>query len=170
MTKNKVTPIEFYRNYFVHLFVWFFFSTDINECISLPGTCSPGTCQNLDGSFRCICPPGYEVHNEQCIGKTKTCASAESAFSGCRFSHQWPGCLFQHTHAAYTPTLTYPSLFRHQRMWCRAKHLPVWHLHQHSRQLPVLLPTGLCALWQQTALLRWEKLLVNTCMKPSRRL
>uniref|UniRef100_A0A8C6Q8Y9 Fibrillin 2b n=3 Tax=Nothobranchius TaxID=28779 RepID=A0A8C6Q8Y9_NOTFU len=40
---------------------------DINECISLPGTCSPGTCQNLDGSFRCICPPGYEVQNEQCL-------------------------------------------------------------------------------------------------------
>lgn len=44
-------------------------STDINECVSLPGTCSPGTCQNLDGSFRCICPPGYEVQNDQCIGK-----------------------------------------------------------------------------------------------------
>lgn len=44
-------------------------STDVNECVSLPGTCSPGTCQNLDGSFRCICPPGYEVQNDQCIGK-----------------------------------------------------------------------------------------------------
>ncbi len=48
------------------------FSTDINECVSLPGTCSPGTCQNLDGSFRCICPPGYEVQNDQCIGETHT--------------------------------------------------------------------------------------------------
>lgn len=38
--------------------------------MSLPGTCSPGTCQNLDGSFRCICPPGYEVQNDQCIGET----------------------------------------------------------------------------------------------------
>lgn len=47
-----------------------FFFTDINECVSLPGTCSPGTCQNLDGSFRCICPPGYEVQNDQCIGTT----------------------------------------------------------------------------------------------------
>uniref|UniRef100_A0A674K3X4 Fibrillin 3 n=1 Tax=Terrapene triunguis TaxID=2587831 RepID=A0A674K3X4_9SAUR len=41
---------------------------DINECVSLPGTCSPGTCQNLEGSFRCICPPGYEVQNDNCIG------------------------------------------------------------------------------------------------------
>lgn len=52
-----------------YFFCWFFF-TDINECVSLPGTCSPGTCQNLDGSFRCICPPGYEVQNDQCIGTT----------------------------------------------------------------------------------------------------
>lgn len=37
--------------------------------MSLPGTCSPGTCQNLEGSFRCICPPGYEVQNDNCIGK-----------------------------------------------------------------------------------------------------
>lgn len=44
-------------------------SPDINECVSLPGTCSPGTCQNLEGSFRCICPPGYEVQNDNCIGK-----------------------------------------------------------------------------------------------------
>uniref|UniRef100_A0A8D0EW85 Fibrillin 1 n=1 Tax=Strix occidentalis caurina TaxID=311401 RepID=A0A8D0EW85_STROC len=36
-------------------------------CVSLPGTCSPGTCQNLEGSFRCICPPGYEVQNDNCI-------------------------------------------------------------------------------------------------------
>lgn len=43
-------------------------SADINECVSLPGTCSPGTCQNLEGSFRCICPPGYEVQNDNCIG------------------------------------------------------------------------------------------------------
>lgn len=35
----------------------------------LPGTCSPGTCQNLEGSFRCICPPGYEVQNDNCIGE-----------------------------------------------------------------------------------------------------
>uniref|UniRef100_A0A8C3U714 Fibrillin 1 n=1 Tax=Catharus ustulatus TaxID=91951 RepID=A0A8C3U714_CATUS len=48
-------------------------SPDINECVSLPGTCSPGTCQNLEGSFRCICPPGYEVQNDNCIGKVALC-------------------------------------------------------------------------------------------------
>lgn len=50
---------------------WSRLSTDVNECVRLPGTCSPGTCQNLDGSFRCICPPGYEVQNDQCIGETR---------------------------------------------------------------------------------------------------
>lgn len=43
--------------------------SDINECVTLPGACQPGTCQNLDGSFRCICPPGYEVQNDKCVGK-----------------------------------------------------------------------------------------------------
>lgn len=47
------------------------FPTDINECTSLPGTCSPGTCQNLDGSFRCICAAGYQVQNDQCLGNRK---------------------------------------------------------------------------------------------------
>ncbi len=46
--------------------------SDINECVTLPGACQPGTCQNLDGSFRCICPPGYEVQNDKCVGKSFT--------------------------------------------------------------------------------------------------
>ncbi|MEJ1281881.1 hypothetical protein NN561_012832 [Cricetulus griseus] len=40
---------------------------DINECLSLPGTCLPGTCQNLEGSFQCICPPGFRVQSGHCI-------------------------------------------------------------------------------------------------------
>lgn len=43
--------------------------SDINECVSFLGTCALGTCQNLEGSFRCICPPGYAVQNDQCIGE-----------------------------------------------------------------------------------------------------
>lgn len=42
---------------------------DINECIAYPGSCAPGTCQNLEGSFRCICPVGYEVQGDNCLGK-----------------------------------------------------------------------------------------------------
>lgn len=33
-----------------------------------PGTCGAGTCLNLDGSYRCICPPGYYLHEETCEG------------------------------------------------------------------------------------------------------
>lgn len=72
-----------YSNISINILFCFLFSADINECVSLPGTCSPGTCQNLDGSFRCICPPGYEVQNDQCIGKAqmqtdiKTCRNRE---------------------------------------------------------------------------------------------
>lgn len=58
------------------LFFLFFFSKDTNECVALPGSCSPGTCQNLEGSFRCICPPGYEVKSENCIGKTNIYSEA----------------------------------------------------------------------------------------------
>lgn len=54
---------------------------DINECVTFPGTCSPGTCQNLDGSFRCICPPGYELQNENCIGEfTSICHVTNARF------------------------------------------------------------------------------------------
>lgn len=44
--------------------------TDINECLINPGTCGPGTCQNQDGSYRCICPPGYYLENERCEGES----------------------------------------------------------------------------------------------------
>lgn len=54
---------------------------DINECADNPGTCGPGTCQNLDGSYRCICPNGYYVVDEKCEGTILTQVS---------FSHFWP--------------------------------------------------------------------------------
>lgn len=44
------------------------FLSDINECAVNPGTCGAGTCLNLDGSYRCICPPGYYLHEETCEG------------------------------------------------------------------------------------------------------
>lgn len=63
----------------VTFFFLFFLSKDTNECVALPGSCSPGTCQNLEGSFRCICPPGYEVKSESCIGE----AWVRSEVTGC---------------------------------------------------------------------------------------
>uniref|UniRef100_A0A8C2I4K8 Fibrillin 1 n=1 Tax=Cyprinus carpio TaxID=7962 RepID=A0A8C2I4K8_CYPCA len=49
----------------VCVFISHLFCTDINECLISPGTCGPGTCQNLDGSYRCICPPGYFLQNDR---------------------------------------------------------------------------------------------------------
>ena len=41
---------------------------DINECSQNPDICSNGACENLIGTYRCICNPGYEVD-----GAGKTC-------------------------------------------------------------------------------------------------
>lgn len=66
--QKRYPPPEFSELSTDTAIAYFLSSADINECVSLPGTCSPGTCQNLEGSFRCICPPGYEVQNDNCIG------------------------------------------------------------------------------------------------------
>ncbi|XP_041363896.1 fibrillin-2-like [Gigantopelta aegis] len=34
---------------------------DINECKLKPDLCENGACENLDGSYRCLCNPGYQV-------------------------------------------------------------------------------------------------------------
>ncbi|KAL1420962.1 hypothetical protein MTO96_004329 [Rhipicephalus appendiculatus] len=34
---------------------------DINECWVYPDICPNGACENLKGSYRCICNPGYQV-------------------------------------------------------------------------------------------------------------
>lgn len=36
---------------------------DINECAQNPNICQNGACENLMGTHRCICNPGYEVDN-----------------------------------------------------------------------------------------------------------
>ena len=36
-----------------------FHVTDRNECLSAP-CLNNGTCVNTQGSFKCLCPPGYE--------------------------------------------------------------------------------------------------------------
>ncbi|XP_054548958.1 fibrillin-3 isoform X3 [Talpa occidentalis] len=34
---------------------------DVNECEENPGVCNNGLCVNMDGSFRCECPLGYQL-------------------------------------------------------------------------------------------------------------
>ncbi|KAF7284743.1 hypothetical protein GWI33_021612 [Rhynchophorus ferrugineus] len=38
-----------------------FDGNDINECAQNPNICQNGACENLIGTYRCICNPGYEV-------------------------------------------------------------------------------------------------------------
>lgn len=44
--------------------------SDMNECAMNPEICQNGACENLDGSYRCICNPGYRVDQsgKRCLG------------------------------------------------------------------------------------------------------
>lgn len=43
---------------------------DMNECAMNPEICQNGACENLDGSYRCICNPGYRADQsgKRCLG------------------------------------------------------------------------------------------------------
>lgn len=49
-----------------------FFSVDINECALDPDICPNGSCENLRGTYKCICNFGYEVDStgKRCLGVT----------------------------------------------------------------------------------------------------
>lgn len=44
---------------------------DINECALDPDICQNGMCENLRGSYRCICNIGYEsdTSGKNCVGE-----------------------------------------------------------------------------------------------------
>ena len=45
---------------FLFLFIYLFFFTDIDECTTEAHDCSSnGICSNVDGSFQCVCEPGF---------------------------------------------------------------------------------------------------------------
>lgn len=47
-------------------------SPDINECALDPDICQNGMCENLRGSYRCICNIGYEsdTSGKNCVGES----------------------------------------------------------------------------------------------------
>lgn len=47
-------------------------SIDINECALDPDICQNGICENLRGSYRCICNIGYEsdTSGKACVGES----------------------------------------------------------------------------------------------------
>lgn len=46
-------------------------AADINECALDPDICTHGLCENLRGSYRCVCSPGYEAGagGKECVGE-----------------------------------------------------------------------------------------------------
>ena len=50
--------------------IWCFL--DINECALDPDICQNGICENLRGSYRCICNIGYEsdTSGKNCVGES----------------------------------------------------------------------------------------------------
>lgn len=52
---------------FIYLFNTY---VDINECLLDTDLCPNGRCENLHGTYKCICNPGYEVDStgKNCIG------------------------------------------------------------------------------------------------------
>lgn len=53
----------------------FFSGPDINECALDPDICPNGICENLRGTYKCICNSGYEVDStgKNCVGKKLHC-------------------------------------------------------------------------------------------------
>uniref|UniRef100_A0A8B9KSN7 Latent transforming growth factor beta binding protein 4 n=1 Tax=Astyanax mexicanus TaxID=7994 RepID=A0A8B9KSN7_ASTMX len=45
--------------------------SDKNECVLTPRPCLGGQCENTVGSYRCVCPPGYQSNSQQnqCSGQ-----------------------------------------------------------------------------------------------------
>ena len=59
---------------------------DIDECVSRPGFCRNGTCENLEGDFRCHCNPGFILSDSKdCEGNTVKPA----AFSNVQLNSVW---------------------------------------------------------------------------------
>ena len=51
---------------FIHMHSYI---TDIDECADLVNPCSPGLCENTNGSYICQCPEGYKFTAGGCSGR-----------------------------------------------------------------------------------------------------
>lgn len=66
-------PFKLYK--WTSCYVEFLCETDINECALDPDICSNGVCENLRGTFHCVCNSGYESDQtgRNCLGQL-TCS------------------------------------------------------------------------------------------------
>ncbi|KAH7962524.1 hypothetical protein HPB52_016683 [Rhipicephalus sanguineus] len=58
---------------------------DINECLVYPHICPNGACENLKGSYRCICNPGYQVDSTG-----KNCEDINECKVNLMLCENWP--------------------------------------------------------------------------------
>lgn len=67
--------------FFLHFFISHICCfTDINECGLNPDICKNGVCENLRGSYRCICDFGWEPDSsgKNCVGKCSRLSGYQS--------------------------------------------------------------------------------------------
>lgn len=45
---------------------------DVDECLESPAVCGdgPGVCENTLGSYKCLCPAGYQGNGTHCEGSS----------------------------------------------------------------------------------------------------
>ena len=69
----------------------FFYFKDVNECLEQPGSCiAPAQCINTLGSFKCMCPRGYQLDETgtQCLD-TDECIDDGRCQTGCQVNKSY---------------------------------------------------------------------------------
>lgn len=64
---------------------------DVDECAESPEVCDgQGVCENTPGSYKCVCPPGYQGNGTHCKGKQLAMTSLREKLPFCQRQGQFP--------------------------------------------------------------------------------